>query len=284
VRVLVLGATGMLGRDLCEVLTASNHAVTAYGSKDLDLTSERAILDCLALSKKQHDWVINCAAYTAVDQAESEPEKAWDLNEEAVLNLAMKLENGPRLLHISTDFVFDGTKRTPYAEEDETNPLGTYGQTKLGGEHYAEAMLEDAIIFRTSWLYGPHGKSFPRTMVQLHRAGKQLRVVSDQIGCPTYTVDLASAIAQAITQNLAGGVYHAAGKDAMTWHAFAEKIISLDKKKPVSLEAIPTSEYPTPAKRPQYSVLSTAKLANERISPWRDTETCLRDFLERLEI
>jgi dTDP-4-dehydrorhamnose reductase len=282
VRVLVLGASGMLGRDLVKVLNERGHHVTAFSSKDLDLTNHRAVQESPALSKKRCDWVINCAAYTAVDRAEEEPEIAWDVNEEGALNLAERLENGPRLLHISTDFVFDGTKGEPYLETDEPNPLGTYGQTKLGGERYIEAMTQDAVIFRTSWLYGVYGKSFPTTIIKAHEAGKVLRVVNDQIGCPTYTIDLATACAEAIEMGLASAIYHAAGNEPMSWHQFAEKTLTIWIGKNISIEGIPTSEYPTLAKRPSYSVLDTRKLTEAGISPWRDTSICLQEFCNRL--
>ena len=272
----------MLGTDVVRTLSARGHQVTPFTSKDLDITNHSAVRDCAALSKKRHDWVVNCAAFTAVDLAESEPEKAWDVNEEGVLNLAEKLERGPRLIHISTDFVFDGNKSVPYVESDDVIPLGIYGQTKLNGEGYVLAMTDDAIIFRTSWLYGPHGKSFPRTMIQLFDAGRELKVVNNQIGCPTYTVDLATAICLAIEKGLEGGIYHSAGCDAMSWHAFAEKTLSVWKGEEVTLEAIPSTEYPTPAKRPAYSVLDTSKLRGQGIDPWRSTDECLVDFCKRL--
>ena len=281
-RVLVLGATGMLGSDLVKVLRERNHKVTAFSSKDLDITDEWAVRESSALSKKNHEWIINCAGFTAVDRAENEPELARDINEEGVFNLAARLEHGPRLLHFSSDFVFDGTKGSPYAESDEVNPLGAYGRSKAEGERYAEAMTEDTIILRTSWLYGANGKSFPRTMITAFEAGKQLKVVNDQVGCPTYTVDLAVAAAEAIEKHLPGAIYHACGKEAMSWHDFAERTLAMWSGKPVSIEGIPTSEYPTPAQRPPYSVLDTAKLTKAGISPWRDTNICLDEFCQRI--
>ncbi len=281
-KVLVLGASGMLGQDVVRELDTRGHEVTPFTSKQLNLVDQKAVRDCVALGKKRHDWVINCAAYTAVDKAEEEPENAWDINSEAVLNLAEKLERGPRLLHLSTDFVFDGEKATPYDEDDEPNPLGVYGQTKLDGERYVEAMLDDAVIFRTSWLYGPNGKSFPRTMINALEAGKHPRVVNDQVGCPTYTADLALACVLAIEKAIPTGLYHAAGKDSMTWHRFAELTLSTWKGEPVVVDAISSSEYPTPAKRPPYSVLNTSKLAAVGISPWQDTQDCLKDFCDRI--
>jgi dTDP-4-dehydrorhamnose reductase len=280
-KVTVLGSSGMLGTDVVKVLEALGHEVKALTSKDVDLTKPATINDCKWLAKKNADWVVNCAAYTAVDQSEEEPEIAFDVNEEGVLNLCGKLNGGPRLLHISTDFVFDGTSNQPYVETDETNPLGVYGQSKLAGEHYAEAMLDDPIIFRTSWLFGPRGKSFPLTMINAHNSGKKLRVVSDQTGCPTYTVDLATAIASAIENKLESGIYHACGSDSMTWHEFAERVLTIYKGETVSIEKIGTTDYPTPAKRPAYSVMSNAKIIAAGINPWRSTNSAIEEFVER---
>ena len=280
-KVAVLGSSGMLGTDVVKVLEALGHEVKALTSKDVDLTKPATINDCKWLAKKNADWVVNCAAYTAVDQSEEEPEIAFDVNEEGVLNLCGKLNGGPRLLHISTDFVFDGTSSQPYIETDETNPLGVYGQSKLAGEHYAEAMLDDPVIFRTSWLFGPRGKSFPLTMINAHNSGKKLRVVSDQTGCPTYTVDLATAIASAIENKLESGIYHACGNDSMTWHEFAERVLTIYKGETVSIEKIGTTDYPTPAKRPAYSVMSNAKIIAAGINPWRSTNSAIEEFVER---
>ena len=282
-KVTVLGANGMLGTDVVKVLEALGHEVKALTRKDVDLTKPATINDCKWLAKKNADWVVNCTAYTAVDKAEEEPEIAFDVNEEGVLNLCGKLNGGPRLLHISTDFVFDGTATQPYVETDETNPLGVYGQSKLAGEHYAEAMLDDPIIFRTSWLFGPSGKSFPLTMINAHIAGRQLRVVADQFGCPTYTVDLATAIASALETNLETGIYHACGSESMSWHSFAERVLGVFKGEAVSIEKIGTADYPTPAKRPAYSVLNNAKLAAASISPWRPTDSAIEELIERLQ-
>ncbi len=280
-KVTVLGANGMLGRDLVKVLEALGHEVKALTRKDVDLTDERTINDCRWLAKKNADWVVNCSAYTAVDKAEDEPEIAYDVNEDGVLSLCGKLQNGPRLIHISTDFVFDGTATRPYTEDDEPNPLGIYGKSKLGGERYVEAMLDDPIIFRTSWLFGPFGKSFPLTMINAHNAGKTLRVVGDQVGCPTYTVDLATAIADAIEQNLDTGTYHACGSEAMSWHTFAETVLSTYKGAKIELEKITSADYPTPTERPKYSVMSNAKLARAGINPWRTTTESVEEFIER---
>jgi dTDP-4-dehydrorhamnose reductase len=268
----------MLGVDMVRVLRSRGHKVTAFSSKDLDITDEIAVRESPALSRKNHEWVINCAAYTNVDGAESEPEVARDVNEEGVFNLAARLERMPRLLHFSTDFVFDGSSKTPYNERNEPNPVGEYGKSKLSGERYAEAMTENAVIFRTSWLYGINGKCFPKTMINAHEAGKSLRVVNDQIGCPTYAVDLANAAGEAIEKHLEGGIYHACGNKPMSWHDFAEKTLKAWTGAEISIEGIPTSAYPTPAERPAYSVLDTSKLAKAGISPWRDTETCLQEF------
>ncbi|HLO99805.1 MAG TPA: dTDP-4-dehydrorhamnose reductase [Fimbriimonas sp.] len=267
-KVTVLGATGLLGTDLAALLRNRGHEVIALSSKDLDISDHQAVMQHPGLAKKNAHWVINCAAYTKVDLAESEPELARDVNEEGVLNLCERLQNGPRLLHVSTDFVFDGLKPTPYVETDATNPLGIYGQTKLQGEHYAEAMLDDAIIFRTSWLWGSHGQCFPKTMIHLWESGRDFGVVNDQFGCPTHTLDLSTAIVEATERKIEGGIYHAAGHQRMSWHGFAEMVLTFHAGKFVSVRELTTAEYPTAATRPANSVLSTEKLDALGIMPW----------------
>lgn len=268
-KVTVLGATGLLGTDLVLLLRERGHEVVALSSKDLDIADHQSVLQHPALAKKNAHWVINCAAYTKVDLAESEPELARDVNEEGVLNLCERLQNGPRLLHVSTDFVFDGLKTTPYVETDPTNPLCVYGQTKLQGEHYVEAMLDDAIIFRTSWLWGPNGNCFPKTMIRLWESGRNFGVVDDQFGCPTHTLDLAAAIVEAIEQKIEPGIYHAAGHQRMSWHGFAEMVLTFHAGKFVSVRQLMTVDYPTAATRPANSVLSTEKLDALGIMPWQ---------------
>ena len=227
------------------------------------------------------DWVINCAAYTQVDKAESEPDKAFTVNRDSPAALATAVADyGGRLLQVSTDFIFDGTKTTPYSEDDKANPLGVYGQSKLEGEQAVLAALPGATVVRTAWVYGAHGNSgnFVKTMLRLAATGKPLRVVSDQVGSPTWTTDISAAIL-ALVGSGKTGVFNYTNAGETSWHGFATAILDeaaalgFDIKTDV-VEPIPTSEYPTAAARPAYSVLDTDKIKNSldlNIPHWRDS-------------
>jgi dTDP-4-dehydrorhamnose reductase len=230
------------------------------------------------------DWAVNCAAYTAVDNAETHVREATELNAFAPSYLARAcVGNGCRLLHVSTDFVFDGTANEPYAEDAATGPLNVYGRTKLEGERGATEAHPNAIVVRTSWLYGPNGASFPRTIIRAYEAGKRLRVVADQHGCPTYTADLAQTMLEMMERNAFPGIYHAVGPDVTDWHEFACCVLYSWTGEPVPVEAIGTEDWPTPAVRPRYSVLGTSKLAALGIDPMRPLNEALADFCARLE-
>jgi dTDP-4-dehydrorhamnose reductase len=276
VRILVVGGSGMLGSDLVPELRGRGHDVLAPSSSGLDITDPASVAQIPAHSFGRLDWVVNVAAYTAVDKAESEVRAATELNALGPGYLAQACASeGSRLLHVSTDFVFDGQAAEPYGEDHATNPLGVYGRSKRDGENAVLSAHSNAIIVRTSWLYGPHGGSFPRTMLLARQAGRTLRVVADQIGSPTYTGDLARVLADMIEKDAFPGIYHATGSEAMTWHAFAELILG------ERIEAITTDQYPTAAKRPPYSVLSNAKLAALGIEPMRPVAEALREFKSR---
>ncbi len=291
VNFLVIGGGGMLGTDVVAELKARGHTVFSPSAKELDITNPESVaLIATGAFGPDVRWCINCAAYTAVDLAESESDQAMAVNAVAPGYLAnVCLIAGIRLIHISTDFVFDGEKSEPYLETDKANPLGVYGQSKLLGEQSVMAANGSSVVVRTSWLYGPNGKSFPRTMINAYLAGKQLRVVADQTGCPTYTGDLARALADMAEKEAMPGIYHATGVDAMTWHGFAKLAIKaycqevLKETREVEIEPIPTEAYPTPARRPKYSVLSNAKLHEQGIAPMRAVDECLREFVRRLE-
>lgn len=235
------------------------------------------------------DWVVNCAAYTAVDKAESELDEAMKANAlgPSYLGRACAIAQ-VRLLHVSTDFVFDGAKAEPYEEGDEPAPHGAYARSKHEGERAVRESGADAIIARTAWLYGPNGGSFPRTMIRAWKAGKPLRVVADQTGSPTYTGDLARVLTDLIEKNADAGIYHTAGPEAMTWHRFAGRAIEAYRKRhgdeggPVEIEPIRTEDWPTPAPRPRYGVLSFKKVAALGIAPMRPVDEALAEFVERL--
>jgi dTDP-4-dehydrorhamnose reductase len=283
VKILVVGGSGMLGSDLVPELLSRGHEVLAPSSSELDITDVVSLAKIPVGEFGRLDWCINCAAYTAVDKAETEVREATELNALAPAYLARAcLGNGCRLTHISTDFVFDGEAGAPYDEEAPTNPLGVYGRTKLEGEAAVMETHSNAFVVRTSWLYGPSGSSFPRTIIKAFEAGKQLRVVADQVGCPTYTADLARAISDLVETNPFPGIYHACGPNAMSWHAFAELALKTWTGEDVMVEPIATEDWPTPAKRPPYSVLSTVKLQGLGIKPMRSVADALSDFCQRL--
>ena len=286
-KVLVLGSSGMLGSDVVAELSQRGHDVRHPSSRELDITDPMSVAS-IAMSPGTFDWCINCAAYTAVDKAESDIQAATELNMlgPGYLSNACSM-SGTKLVHISTDFVFNGEGTSPYREDSPTDPLGVYGSTKRDGELAVLGGNTNALVVRTSWLYGPLGRSFPKTMIGAWRAGKTLRVVNDQVGCPTYTVDLARVLVDMIDCNAYPGVYHACGPTVTNWHAFAVESISRwatvhGNLLPIEVAGIPTSEYPTPANRPHYSVLSCGKLAEMGIAPMRDLPTALNEFVTRV--
>jgi dTDP-4-dehydrorhamnose reductase len=268
-RILIIGKRGQVGWELCRTLAPLGEIVS-FSSAELKLANpdalRRAVCDSYA------DIVINAAAYTAVDKAESEPELAMKINGTAPGILAEEARKcGALMVHYSTDYVFDGTKTEPYMESDPTNPLGAYGRSKLAGDEAVRAAGGAHFIFRPCWVYGARGQNFMLTMMHLAREREKLRVVNDQHGCPTWSRMIAEATALALKQTLAApdvaaqttGTYHLTSSGATNWHNFARTIIGLmpaEGKKCSQIEAIPSSEYPTPARRPAYSVLSCAKL------------------------
>lgn len=281
--VLVIGGSGMLGTDVVSELEQRGHQIQAPGSSEFNLSEPESVARVTQMSDV--DWCINCAAYTAVDKAESEEQLAAELNAlgPSYLARACAMKN-IKLIHISTDFVFDGRAHDPYREEDQTHPIGAYGRTKLAGEEAVQAAWPMSLILRTSWLYSPNGKNFPKTMIAAWEAGRDLKVVADQIGCPTYTPDLAKTIVDAMEKNIFPGIYHATGENPMSWHEFAIKAIEAyrDSKKmdrAVEIAPIKTEDWPTPAQRPKYSVLSNAKLQKEGIAPMRSTQEALSEFV-----
>ena len=258
--VLVTGANGQLGKSIHRI--ASNYSELKFiftDVADLDITNSEAV-DAFFQSNKIA-YCINCAAYTAVDKAEEEVDKAFLINATAVKNLAESCRNsGTVLIHVSTDFVFDGTKKTPYTEEDIPNPLSVYGKSKLKGEAYIQEIWDRHFIVRTSWLYSEYGNNFVKTMLRLAETRDEISVVNDQIGSPTYVGDLASFLLEIIDKfSRDYGLYHYSNEGSISWYDFAVEIFK-QHKNAVRVVPIPTSAYPTAAKRPAYSVMDLSKV------------------------
>jgi dTDP-4-dehydrorhamnose reductase len=276
--ILVTGGRGQLATALAGLAPAEVHVV---GRPAFDFDRPETLAACLEAARPA--VVVNAAAWTGVDAAESDPEGARRANEEGpALLAALCRERGIPLIHFSTDYVFDGEKGAPYVETDPTAPTGVYGATKLAGER-AVLAFPRAVVLRTSWLYSPWGKNFVRTMLNLAQTRDRLRVVADQRGCPTAATELArvtlevARAAQAGWRDEFAGVFHTAGDGATTWHGFAEAIFEeatrYGLRKP-TVDAITTAEYPTPARRPADSRLDCAKLElvfGLRQKPWRES-------------
>ena len=284
-RVLVTGVTGQLGPDVADQFRRAGHEVISPARTKLDLSHPEGV--AATVRGLRSDWVINCAAYTQVDKAEAESGQAFIINRDSPEQLAQAVaDGGGRMLQVSTDFVFDGTQRHPYSETDTPNPLGVYGRSKLEGEQAVQRVLPGSVVLRTAWVYGVNGHNFVKTMLRLAMAGKPLRVVSDQRGTPTWTRNIAAAISELVAQESAG-TYNFTNAGETSWHGFATAILDEGAKSGFSIKTetvtpIPTSEYPTPATRPAYSVLDTEKirpLLSGPIPDWRDS---LKNMLQEL--
>lgn len=281
--VLVTGSNGQLGnclRDLTNNQDNLNFIYTDF--QELDITNLDDVQQFFTRNKI--NYCINCAAYTAVDKAESEPDLAYNINVLGAKNLAMACKaNQGTLVHISTDFVFDGNTTTPYLEGDPTNPVSVYGKTKLEGELEIQDILTNYFIIRTSWLYSEHGNNFMKTMLKLAKERDELSVVNDQMGTPTYAGDLAQVIITIIKESKKTyGLYHFSNEGVVSWYDFAKAIFELSQTK-VKLKPIPTKSYPTPAKRPPFSVLDKNKLKRHlevQIFHWQESlKVCLNKYL-----
>lgn len=267
-KILLTGASGMLGQDLSPVLEDVGAFVIETSSDNMDITDVAQVKNVLNCTHP--DMVIHCAAYTNVDKAEEEPEKAELINVKGTENIAkVSAELDIPVVYISTDYVFDGSKNIPYTPEDAANTLNVYGKTKLAGEEMIKKYCKKYYIVRTSWLYGHYGKNFVETMISM--ADKpELKVVDDQIGCPTWTVELANGILKLLSKPY--GTYHICGGGQTSWYGFAKEIfknMNLD----VNLIPCSSSEFPRPAKRPAYSAMDNQKLC-------RNWEAALRDYIE----
>lgn len=274
--ILVTGANGQLGSEMKVIAAAYSHHNFIFVSKEaLAIDDEAAVR--YFFSSHPIDCCVNCAAYTAVDKAETETEKAMQINAIAVGNLAkICSEQKALFIHISTDYVFDGTATEPYKEDDLVSPVNFYGASKLKGEELAIQNNPDSIIIRSSWVYSSFGNNFVKTMLRLMSERESINVVSDQLGCPTYAADLAAAIMQIIKSKMqltGSTIFNFSNKGAITWCQFAEAIKELSKSNCI-VHPIPAAQYPTPAKRPSYSVMDTTKIQqkfNLVIPFWKDS-------------
>ncbi len=280
--ILVTGANGQMGNEF-QVLVPNfpDYNFLFVAKEDLNIADASTLEKYF--SEHSIDFCINCAAYTAVDRAESDEANAFLINATAVATLATFCKkNNTQLIHISTDYVFDGTANQPYKETDKTSPVSVYGKTKLQGEDWAIQNAPSTIIIRTAWLYSSYKNNFVKTMLRLMKEKESINVICDQFGCPTYAADLAAAIMQIITSNQSkshSGIYHYSNAGITNWYKFAVAIKELTSSNCV-VNPIPTSQYPTPAKRPGYSVLDTTKIKETfglAIPAWEDgLKRCLQ--------
>ncbi len=265
-KLLVLGAGGQVGHELCRLAWPAGYSIAAFDHGGVDITQREAVF--AAVARERPDIVINAAAYTAVDRAEIETDRAWSGNCTGPLNLAAACHDAAiPLIHLSTDYVFDGSKTGAYREDDPVHPLGVYGSSKEAGDRAVRAALAQHVILRAAWVYSAHGHNFVKTMLRLGQERPVLRVVADQIGSPTSAADIAVAIGAVVQRLAAGetrwGTYHFAGGGAVTWHGFAVAIFELAspwRGPPPLVEAITTADYPTPARRPANSVLDCSRI------------------------
>ena len=283
-KILVTGANGQLGSELRKQLDSEFPDSVIYtGSDILDLTDLKAVEAFVANNDITH--VVNCAAYTAVDRAEEEKMQCAQVNIDAVKNIALAADAiGAKIIHISTDYVFDGTNHRPYKESDKVNPISQYGTTKRKGETALLALAPEAIIIRTSWLYSPYGNNFVKTMLRKAETQNEVRVVCDQIGTPTYTRDLAKAIVRILrSHQWVPGIYHFSNEGAASWYDFAQAIFRIAQRN-IKVTPISTEDYPTPATRPFYSLLDRSRIKatyGVEIPHWEEALTdCLREMGE----
>jgi dTDP-4-dehydrorhamnose reductase len=277
-RIVIAGANGQLGQDLVRGFSPS-HDVYHFGHVELDVTNLDQGIQ--VIHKARPDVVINAAAYTAVDRAETEVDQAYAVNAFGARNLAIASERvGAKYCYISTDYVFDGNGRAPYREYDPTNPQGVYGKSKRAGEELVASFSTRYFIVRTSWLYGAFGGNFVKTMLKLGKEGKRLTVVDDQVGSPTYTVDLADFIAELIhTEKF--GIYHASNTGSCSWYEFAKAIFE-EAGMDVDLHPCTTEEFPRPAPRPAYSVMDHMSIRINGLTEFRPWREALKAFLQEL--
>ena len=281
--ILITGCNGQLGNEM-QLLEKINprHSYFNTDVAELDITDQTAIE--AFVEENAIDGIVNCAAYTAVDKAEDNEGLCTKLNAEAPAYLAHAIgQRGGWMIQISTDYVFDGTKHTPYVEDDDTCPNSVYGRTKLVGELNVQKLCERSMIIRTAWLYSTFGNNFVKTMIRLGKEKPELGVIFDQIGTPTYARDLAVAIFAAINQGIVPGIYHFSNEGVISWYDFTKAIHRIAGITTCHVRPLHTEEYPTPAARPHYSVLDKTKIKQTyglEIPYWEESLTeCVRQLI-----
>jgi dTDP-4-dehydrorhamnose reductase len=282
-RILVIGAKGMLGRDLVKVLYSTlrtdkhlDWEILEWDIEEIDIREEKRTVT--KIESFRPEIIINVAGYTNVDGCESNEEMAFAVNAEGMKHVALgALKCRAKVVYLSTDYIFDGKKKEPYLEDDSSNPLNVYGRSKWKGEQYVQELVEDALIIRTQWLYGRYGKNFVTSILGQAKEKKVLSVVNDQIGSPTYSVDLSEAISVLLKYD-ARGVFHVANSDLCTWYTFGQAVLKLSGMERVKVIPISSKEFGRPAIRPPYSVLNCQKLrqvTGMTLRPWSEA---LKDF------
>jgi len=274
-RVTLFGASGLLGQDLVRELNREQNQLTAFSVEDADLRNHARVRNLVRDSRPE--WILLLAAYTDVDGCEANRDLAFAVNYEGAVNVAQAArEAGSRLMFLSTDYVFDGSKRSPYETSDARKPIGVYGESKARAEERLLEILPEVCIARTSWLFGHGGKCFPATVLKLASTRPEISVVNDQRGSPTFTRDLASALVE-LCRASARGIVHVTNSGNCTWYEFATEIVGVSGM-PAKVKPVTTAEFPRPARRPAYSVLSPASLHayNVHMPEWQDA---LRRYL-----
>jgi dTDP-4-dehydrorhamnose reductase len=278
-KVLVTGANGQLGSDVVR-LWSDKHEVHGLGRNQLDITNEEQCRHVVGIL--QPDIIVHCAAYTAVDGAESDADRAYQVNAFGTRNLVVAAERvNAKFCYISTDYVFDGSAKAPYQEYDNTNPQNVYGKSKRAGEQLVQSLSTRYFIVRTSWVYGLQGSNFVKTMLQLARQRDSLKVVHDQVGSPTYTVDLAHFLKE-LVETERYGIYHASNTGRCSWYEFALAIFEESGMK-VKIEPCTTEEFPRPAPRPKFSVMDHMAIRANGLTDLRHWREALQDFLKEFE-
>jgi dTDP-4-dehydrorhamnose reductase len=279
--VLVTGANGQLGQEVCEQLEARGISYQAYSKNQLDITSYEQVKQ--VLFNDQPDVIIHAAAYTKVDLAEGNEAVAYEVNALGAKHVAtVSQEIGAKLCYVSTDYVFNGQASTPYKETDEVSPLGVYGKTKYAGEQFVKKHCENYFIVRTSWVFGKHGQNFVKTMLRLAEEKEELGVVHDQVGSPTYAKDLAQFLIDLIQTN-DYGIYHASNTGSCSWYEFASAIFEQANKK-VNVQPLTTKDFPRPAPRPGYSVLDHSAIHSKGMRDFRHWREALQAFLKEIGV